>query len=377
MSQQAPDTDPSSRPLRTPSALTYAVRDEAVVAGGKRSKLFALNPTARAVWELCDGRHTISEIVQQLAQEYDAAPNEVSEGVHAIVGDLRAKKALILKEPTSRAAANGQAATFFVTFLDHYVEVYVDIPRLAKAFKRSMGETFGSGQGICAGRIEVYPHDDGYRVRGNRGSEKIVEGTTDAVTWMRRRSNWLLIRARPDLLWFHAGATAKGGGAMLCAGDYGSGKSTLVTGLYQAGWSYFTDDVLPYDPATGCVLPYPHTPSYRQGGDAILSPDELPTLRRKRTLLEKARIAAQPVPLRLMVFPTFQPHAVAAPSERSPASTVVKLTKHCFNLDTYRGDPVHALSALAERVPAYDVEHNAEAPVYERVEQLWPDATDD
>ena len=362
----------SSFPLRHPSVRTYHVREEAVLAGTKRHALLALNPTARAVWERCDGVLTTDEICRHLAHAYDMGLDEVATGVHAILSDFQARGLLQFKEQEARHAEPRPTHLFFVTFLHHHVEVLIDSPDLADAFRASMGNTFGEGGGITAGRIEVHPDKDGYRVRDNRGLEKIIPKLYDAVTWARRRANWLLIRARPDLLWLHAGAASQSDGAMLCAGDYGSGKSTLVTSLYQAGWTYFTDDVLPYDPATGSVLAYPHTPSYRQGGNELLELDSLPSLPRKRTPIDATRIAAEAVPLRLLVFPSFQPLPSEAPKQRSPAATVVKLIGHCFNMDTYCGDPVRALSALADAIPAYDVEHSGGSSARQAVEKLWP-----
>lgn len=47
-----------------------------------------------------------------------------------------------------------------------------------------------------------------------------------------------LVRARPDLLWFHAGAVAFDTGAVVFAAPGGGGKSTLVAWLCQQGWRY-------------------------------------------------------------------------------------------------------------------------------------------
>jgi len=44
-----------------------------------------------------------------------------------------------------------------------------------------------------------------------------------------------LVRARPALLWFHAGAVANDTGSVLFAAPGGGGKSTLVTQLYHQG----------------------------------------------------------------------------------------------------------------------------------------------
>lgn len=354
------DADPSARLLRNPSICTYDIADEAVLVEPEEQGLIALNATARAVWEQCDGTRTVEEISRGFARRYDAAYAEVAEGVRAIVSDLHAKRLLLALPP--EGASQGAPRTFYVEFEHHHVEVYVDAPELAHGFERSMEATLGCGAGLSAGRIEARAYGPEYRGRLGQEAEQDLPSCADAVVWLRRHANWLLIRARPDLLWFHACGAARNGRSVLGAGDYGSGKSTLVTSLYRLGWDYLTDDVLPYDPTSGCLLPYPHTPSYRRGGSEDLPAERLDTLPRTRVRLEATRVAQRPVPLALIVFPVFQRRNRQTPAPRSPASTVVKLARHCFNVDTYRGDPVRALSALAERVPAYDLQYNEDAP---------------
>jgi hypothetical protein len=45
---------------------------------------------------LCDGKRTVEMIVQELATEFDATPDEVSEDVLALIDDLIGKRVLRL-----------------------------------------------------------------------------------------------------------------------------------------------------------------------------------------------------------------------------------------------------------------------------------------
>lgn len=357
-----------ARPLRNRSVLFHPVRDEAVLVSEKGGELLALNATARAVWEQCDGSATVEDVCAHLAQDYNAEPGVIQSGVCSILADFRAKGLIGFQPSDSSTKASGPGK-YFVSFLDHHVEIHIAAPKLATAFEFCMDATFSSGEGTTAGRIEAYAHKNGYRVRAEKGTEEIFERRSDALTWMKRHFVTCLMKARRDLLWFHAGAVSKNGHAILCAGHRGCGKSTLVTALYEDGWHYFTDDVLPYEPATGCVIPFPLTPVYRETGQDLVTEEELHLVRKTQIRLEPERIAAGRSPVSLLVFPTFQPHSPRPPAERGPASAVVKLTKHCFNLRDYQSDPMPALLELAERVPAYDVEHNEDYPA---LRQLRP-----
>ena len=77
-----------------------------------------------------------------------------------------------------------------------------------------------------------------------------------------------LMRAKPKLLWLHAGAAAREGRALLFLGPSRSGKSTLVTELTRTGWHYLSDEVAPVDPHARTVMPFPLTPLVRKPGRA-------------------------------------------------------------------------------------------------------------
>ena len=145
-----------------------------------------------------------------------------------------------------------------------------------------------------------------------------------------------------------------------------------MTALYREGWAYFSDDVIPYDPETGCVLPFPLTPVYRRGGVEPVTAEELSTLKKTHISLDQERIAAGPTPVRLLIFPMFDPGTSGSVAPCPPAATVVKLNRHCFNLKNYLGDSTRALRDLAEQVAAYDVVHNADLPALEQLRDRRP-----
>jgi pyrroloquinoline quinone biosynthesis protein D len=48
-----------------------------------------LNPTGAAIVELCDGQHTLAEMVTQLAERYSAPPEKLLSDVTEYLGRLR------------------------------------------------------------------------------------------------------------------------------------------------------------------------------------------------------------------------------------------------------------------------------------------------
>jgi len=67
-----------------------------------------------------------------------------------------------------------------------------------------------------------------------------------------------------------AGATTETGG-ILIPGERNAGKSTLVTGLIEAGFGYLTDEAVAIDHETGDLLPFPKAIGLDRGSWPVLS----------------------------------------------------------------------------------------------------------
>jgi hypothetical protein len=48
-----------------------------------------LNPTARAIWELCDGTTTVDELVRAIGEVFDVPPSSARADVEAIIAQLQ------------------------------------------------------------------------------------------------------------------------------------------------------------------------------------------------------------------------------------------------------------------------------------------------
>jgi hypothetical protein len=82
----------STRPTRT-SARPVETRPEgAVVVPGvpDTPAAFALNPTALALWELCDGQTAVAEMVDAVCVLFEVDPDRARADVEAALTDMAA-----------------------------------------------------------------------------------------------------------------------------------------------------------------------------------------------------------------------------------------------------------------------------------------------
>jgi hypothetical protein len=63
--------------------------------GDMEDELYALNSTARAVWARLDGTTTLASVVDELAREYAAPPDEVDADVVGLVGELLERRMVV------------------------------------------------------------------------------------------------------------------------------------------------------------------------------------------------------------------------------------------------------------------------------------------
>jgi len=191
----------------------------------------------------------------------------------------------------------------------------------------------------------------GYVVGGGHEPDAVDGSLADALRSLRHQVTLHLMAARPDLLWLHAAGAARDGRAVLIAGLGGSGKSTLATCLAARGFSYLGDDVIPLDPETGVLHPFPVTPTVRPDPGRLLPPEAVRALPRAEVRLDPIRIAHAPVPVGLVVFPAYEPGATRT-WPWPPAQTALEILRHCLDFARHRERAVRAVCALVSTWPA-------------------------
>jgi hypothetical protein len=64
--------------------------------GDLEEELFTLNDTAKSIWDMLDGRRTVSEIVAELAAEYEVSPVELDSDIVGLLEELVKRKLVVL-----------------------------------------------------------------------------------------------------------------------------------------------------------------------------------------------------------------------------------------------------------------------------------------
>jgi hypothetical protein len=175
------------------------------------------------------------------------------------------------------------------------------------------------------------------------------------------RISYEAIPAIKDRLAFHAGAVCLDGEGLALPASSGSGKSTLVAALVIAGAAYLSDEVALV--AGGMLEPFPRALSLKEGSLALLGNLEgrLPPALGDSNL-DQRFVAPDDLrpdalgtacPLRLVVFPCYEPGAPTALEPMSRAAGVVELIGNSFNFPAFGGEGLEALAAAARDARFY------------------------
>ncbi|MBN2464236.1 PqqD family protein [candidate division WOR-3 bacterium] len=64
--------------------------------GDMEDELYSLNDTGKDIWCRLDGKKTLAEVAEDLADEYDSSPGEIETDVVGLVTELVRRKMLLL-----------------------------------------------------------------------------------------------------------------------------------------------------------------------------------------------------------------------------------------------------------------------------------------
>jgi Coenzyme PQQ synthesis protein D (PqqD) len=80
--------DPPDKPSRILGVVSSEILDETVLYCPGASQAIALNASARAIWELCDGTRTIDEMCIELSAIAGLSPDRLRDDVSGAVARL-------------------------------------------------------------------------------------------------------------------------------------------------------------------------------------------------------------------------------------------------------------------------------------------------
>jgi len=66
-----PDQSADWKPRGRSDILARSTEDQRTLYDRARDKIHVLNETAEYIWHLCDGKHSVADIVEQVGHEFD------------------------------------------------------------------------------------------------------------------------------------------------------------------------------------------------------------------------------------------------------------------------------------------------------------------
>lgn len=81
--------DYSQRPIqKTDSVITREIEDEALILDQASGKIHQLNTSAYFIWNCCDGKNTIEDIIEIVGHKYSSPSNAIENDVITTIKSL-------------------------------------------------------------------------------------------------------------------------------------------------------------------------------------------------------------------------------------------------------------------------------------------------
>ncbi len=317
------------------------------------------------------------DVAAGLAARFDVPGDRVRGDVDTILAEWRAHRLLASASAAAASLADSEAAVRPVPVAGsfHSERVYALCGRPirlrfeAAEIERAIDPPLAHSvvpSGQATDGIDVLRDDAGYLVVCNRSDVERAATLEEALGQVFGR---ILELSYPDAEWLaamHAAAVGDQQGAVVMPGESGSGKSTLTAALVDAGFSYFSDDIVPLD-ATRRIRPLPLGISVKEGSWPVLATryPELAALpihdgRRRRYLpIPQRRIGpGGGLPVKSIVFPHHRPDQPTVMLPLSPLQLLGKLAqaRSWMALD---GQRFAATLEWIGDTPGYELSHAA------------------
>jgi len=294
-------------------------------------------------------------MIGEIQKRFDADRQELASDIFLLLRDLVEQKVLDLASSPKNIIAD-QTTEILVGFQSCTVLVRTDVDELVTWLNRRFSAMIVDSPGRQMGQISVSKLGEKYHVSGCRWVDWPVESFYEVRRGVKHEIDKRLRAGYPNLLWFHAGGVSRNSEAILFCGAFGAGKSTLAMKLYERGWDYKSDDIIPYDLESESMLAFPLTPMYRKYDEEKnylnIDPD-ITSMHRVWVDVAEDRVDRSSNSIKGIVFPRFTPDQEAVITELSPAEALMELADHCLSFRTHGRGALQKLSLLLEGKPIY------------------------
>ena len=139
------------------------------------------------------------------------------------------------EKPRATRRTGTAVSDLYIEFDGQQLEVRTNTPEMREFFERPYGAMLVARVQVSAGHLEIMRTPTGYSIRGMETIDAAGHNVASLTDYLKREVLFQFVKARPDLLWIHAGAAERDNSSLLIVGPSGHGKSTFVTLLCELG----------------------------------------------------------------------------------------------------------------------------------------------
>ncbi|UCG54886.1 MAG: PqqD family protein [Dehalococcoidia bacterium] len=88
--------------IRSRSSAYRIINGLALIVGGQDSQIRTLNKVGTFIWTLADGKHTLSEIINQVCRDFEVDNSRATQDIEVFVKEMESRHLLLLTDnPTT------------------------------------------------------------------------------------------------------------------------------------------------------------------------------------------------------------------------------------------------------------------------------------
>ena len=339
-------------------------------------RLFALNETARFVWECHLQNLTPAETGDRLADAYGIDASLARRDVDAALRQWREEG--LIESGRARLACVVGGCRFLLRLGPPEVQ-----DALATSLSSLVREEAAASPSRREAMIEVTEREGKYLVSIDEGAASLAPTLDAAVESVQMGMIRHVFNVTGWQISMHSAAVSRSDNCVLIAGESGSGKTTLVACLLHRALDYVADDLVLATPPDLSVLPIAMPLVLKRGSWADLD-RLLPDLGAARVFRRggrdvkywmppRERIAQHPVPVRAIVFPRFDKGTSFAAAQLDAFSAVSRIMKAPTRIGIPLTDEaVERVASLVQGIPVYEIVYDSSDAAARWVEDLLP-----
>lgn len=259
----------------------------------------------------------------------------------------------------------------FIEFDRQQLTFRTNIPEVAGYLTDTFCHMLVPAATNSVGMTEFNQTPEGYALRSAESIDYEGIALEEFLPLMKDEVRLQFMRARPDLLWMHAGAIERAGGALLLAAKSGQGKSTLSTYLCGHGWKFLSDDIAPIRMDTDIVIPFPQLPVRRLHPGREVGEGELHMLERETVPVSPVGVRRDDTDIRGIVFIEYVKGADAKLVTLDQGSAAIEILRNATNFWDHKSAAVERAAHLVGRIVMYRLAYDQPHEAVEVVNKLW------